>query len=256
MQQKISIITICLNAAAHIDKAFKSVHSQSYPEIEHVIIDGGSTDETLNIIKKYRDKVDYLVSEPDSGLYNAMNKGIKVATGEVLFFLNADDYFADADVVSDAMAIFNKRSEISVVYGNQIFDLGEKKVTKKQPSQVTRTYLAETTIQHQTVFARKKVFELTGGFSEHFKIVSDFEWMFKVFVENRCPHLYLDRDITVMATQGVSWTNDFETERMEVMKRYLSNYEIYKYRVIPMKLNKLMPSLMPRLRRWMSHSAS
>ena len=238
--QKISIITVCLNSASYFELSIKSVLSQTYHNIEYVIIDGGSTDGTVEIVENYQDGVDYFVSEPDGGLYNAMNKGIKAATGDVLFFLNSDDYFADDKIVEDVMRVFKNQPDIDIVYGDQIFDFGDRQFTKRQPHIVTREHLARTTIQHQTVFARRKVFDLTGGFSEKYKIVSDFEWMLKVFVKNKCSHIHVNRDVSVMSMQGLSCTTNFEPERRSVMREYFNIYETYRYRVLPLMLKKLI----------------
>lgn len=233
---KISIITVSLNSAAYIERAIKSVLSQTYPNMEYVIIDGGSIDGTIDEINRYKEQIDYFISEPDSGIYNAMNKGIKAATGNVLFFLNSDDYFADDKVVEDAANVFQERPEVDIVFGNQIFDLGDKTFIKNQSFEVTREQLARTTVQHQTVFTKRHVFDFTNGFSEDYKIVSDFDWMLKVFVVNKCKYYYIKRSISVMGTKGTSWTKDFEKERIKVMKKYFNFYEIYRYRIIPQKI--------------------
>ena len=101
----VSIITASLNAEAHIEGAIKSVAAQPYPHVEHVIIDGGSTDGTLEVVDRYRDRIGYFVSEPDGGIYNAMNKGIEAAGGDILYFLNADDSFCDDQVVEDVVSV-------------------------------------------------------------------------------------------------------------------------------------------------------
>jgi glycosyltransferase involved in cell wall biosynthesis len=224
--QKVSIITVSLNAGSDIERAIKSVHSQSYPNIEHIIIDGGSTDGTLDIIKKYLDDTDYFVSEADNGIYHAMNKGIKAATGDVLFFLNSDDYFVDVTVVEDIINCFLEKPDVDIVFGNLIFEVGENKVHKKQPPEITRKYLGKTTILHQSVFAKRGVFRLTGNFSEDYKVVSDYEWMLKVFLKNRCKYLYCDRDIAVVSTRGLSSTTAWEAERISVMREYFNYYEL------------------------------
>ncbi|NIN63980.1 MAG: glycosyltransferase, partial [Anaerolineae bacterium] len=215
---------------------------------EHVIIDGGSTDGTLDIIEKHQDRIGYFVSEPDQGIYNAMNKGIRAATGEILYFLNADDRLSDRKVVEDVISVFERRPYLEVVYGNLLWDLSGRMVRKKQPPTVTRQSIAAATILHQTVFARKHVFEATGGFSERHRVVSDYEWMLKVFVRDKRRYQYYDRDIAVMATGGLSWTTtDWERERIDVMKEYFTLYEILRYRVWPMK-TKRIKSHMSRLR--------
>ncbi|MCB0640993.1 MAG: glycosyltransferase, partial [Phaeodactylibacter sp.] len=103
---KISIITACYNSARTIRDTIDCVIAQSYPDIEYIIIDGHSTDETLAIIQSYGDQVNHLVSEPDAGIYDAMNKGLQVATGDVIGILNSDDFYADNGVVERVMAIF------------------------------------------------------------------------------------------------------------------------------------------------------
>lgn len=236
---KFSVITVCLNAAPHIEAAIKSVLSQSYPNIEFVVIDGGSTDGTVEIINRYKDRLGYFVSEPDKGLYNAMNKGIKAATGDVLFFLNSDDYFVDDSVLDDVARAFVRNAEAEIIFGNLIFTDGAKRWVKKQKFDGIRERLARNHVQHQTLFARKEVFELAGGFYEEYKIVSDYEWEIRAFLVHGCRYAYMDRDISVMSTQGVSSTTDFEPERRKVMKKYFSALEILRYRRVPLKLARL-----------------
>ncbi len=240
----LSVITASLNAAPQIEWAIESVMSQTYPHIEHVIIDGDSTDGTLEIIGKYRERIGYFISEPDSGLYNAMNKGIKAATGDVLFFLNADDRFCDEKVVEDVMSVFHDAPELEVVFGNLVWDLPDRLWRKKQPGTITRASLAAATILHQTVFARKHLFQATDGFSEDYRLVSDYEWMMKVFIRDKREYQYYDRDIAVMGTQGLSWTStDWESERIEAMRAYFTTYEILRYRVWPRRMQPLAERL-------------
>ena len=233
---KISIITVSLNSVSFIEKAIKSLRFQTYPNIEHIVIDGGSTDGTLDIIKKYIDGIEYFISEPDSGIYNAMNKGISASTGDIVFFLNSDDYFADDRVLEDVVFVFLKNPDIDIVFGNQIFDYGKKMMVKKQSFEVNRKQLARMTIQHQTLFARKIVFQQTKGFSEEYKVVADYDWILNVFLVYKCRFHYLDREVSVMSTQGKSWTTNFEKERIKVMKKYFNNYEILRFRIIPQKI--------------------
>ncbi|MDH5682011.1 MAG: glycosyltransferase, partial [Spirochaetota bacterium] len=118
---KISVITVCYNSEKTIEETLKSIYAQSYPNIEHVIIDGQSTDRTVDIIKKYKDQYQYFVSEKDNGIYHAMNKGIEASSGDILFFLNSDDYFPDEKVVEDVVNKFVENPELDAVYGNQSF---------------------------------------------------------------------------------------------------------------------------------------
>jgi len=236
---RVSVITVCLNAASCIEAALKSVRDQSYADIEHIVIDGGSTDGTVDIIKRYADGLAYFVSESDRGLYDAMNKGIKASRGDVLYFLNADDVFADEKVVEDVAAAFVSNPEAGIIFGNLIFTDGVKRSVKTQRFDDIRERLLRNHVQHQTLFARASVFELTGGFSEEYRIVSDYDWEIRAFLVHGCAYVYIDRDIAVMSTQGLSATTDFEPERRKVMKKYFTDAEILKYRSIPLKIAKI-----------------
>jgi len=243
-RDRVSIITAALNAASHIERAIRSVAAQTYPLVEHVIIDGGSTDGTLQIIERCQDGIGYFISEPDRGIYDAMNKGIEAATGDVLFFLNADDRLCDDQVVEDAMSVFESAPDLEVVYGNLLWDLSGKLVRKTQPSTVTRASLAAATVLHQTVFARKGVFEATDGFSEQYRVVSDYDWMMKVFIRDARKYRYVDRDIAVMGTRGLSWTaKDWEDERIRAMRAYFTTWEILRYRVWPRRIQRARKAL-------------
>ena len=117
---KISVVTVCFNASDFIEKTILSVIEQNYSNIEYIIIDGGSKDGTINIIKKYTDHISYWLSEPDKGIYDAMNKGIKVATGEWINFMNAGDTFCDNNVISEVFSISNKHIQSDIIYGDSI----------------------------------------------------------------------------------------------------------------------------------------
>lgn len=228
----ISVITICLNAAEHIEQAIESVEAQTYHHIEYLVIDGGSTDGTLGVVERHEKRVDYLVSEPDGGLYNAMNKGIQAATGEVLFFLNADDRFCDAEVVGDLMSAFREDPELEVVYGNALHDLPGGYRRWVQCSELTRRSLAKQTISHQTIFSRRRVFEKTGGFNENYRVVSDLEWLIKLSIKGVVSR-HVDRDVSIVGVDGRSWVTAWEDERLRMMRRYYSAFEIFCWRTLP-----------------------
>ena len=121
MKLLISVVTVCYNAADTIEKTMLSVLNQTYHDIEYIIIDGGSTDGTVEIIRKYADRIAYWVSEPDKGIYDAMNKGIKVATGEWINFMNAGDEFVDANVL-DKLFFAKTVANVDVIYGNTLME--------------------------------------------------------------------------------------------------------------------------------------
>lgn len=118
LKPKISVITVCYNAENSIEKTIESVLNQNYSNIEYIIIDGKSTDNTKNILRKYRDKITKIISEPDSGLYDAMNKGLLLATGDYVNFMNAGDIFCDNNVIKDVIEKYN--SSADVIYGNAV----------------------------------------------------------------------------------------------------------------------------------------
>ena len=238
-EYSLSVVTISLNSASTIEKAIVSVQDQTYDNIEHIIIDGGSNDGTVELINKRIRQCDKIVSEPDRGIFDAMNKGIALSGGEILFFLNSDDYFFDRYVVSDVIKKFEQNPDIDIVFGDQVFDHGRFKTYKVQDFPINREQLARTTIQHQTIFAKKGVFLKSNGFSIDYPICGDYNWVLKVFLTLSCSHEYIKRYISVMATNGVSWTNDFETERIKIMRQYYSLYEIIKWRVIPYWFKRL-----------------
>ena len=129
---KVSIITVCYNSSETIEDTIKSVLSQDYYDIEYILIDGGSTDSTLDIINKYRDSITTIISEPDKGIYDAMNKRITNATGEIVGILNSDDFYESRDVISEIVSSFD--SETEVVFGDLIF------VKPENLENVTRFY--------------------------------------------------------------------------------------------------------------------
>ncbi len=231
----LSVITVCLNAADHIEASIRSVQEQTYPQIEHLVIDGGSTDGTLEIIEPYRDGIDYFVSEPDSGLYNAMNKGIRAATGSILIFLNADDRFHDPGVVADAVQPFDEHPGTELVYGEILMDReGALDDRWRQLPVADRAGLCQTTISHQAQFARSSLFQTVGLFDEQYRAVADYDWLYRVVVEHRAATVHLDRLISIVGTEGITCaTQAWKAERRAVHRKYYSLSERIRWRWIP-----------------------
>ena len=151
---KVSVITVCYNAIRGIEKTIQSVISQSHDDLEYIVIDGGSTDGTIDVIQKYRDKIAYFVSEPDGGIYDAMNKGIKVATGEWINFLNAGDTFASNDAITKSLSIDTEG--IDVIYGDSIEFTKELSHIVPASDDVKRMSL-EPIYRHGSSFVRASV---------------------------------------------------------------------------------------------------
>lgn len=176
----ITIITVCYNAEEHIEDTIKSIINQNYKYIEYIIIDGGSSDGTLDIIKKYKDKIDYFISEKDDGIYDAMNKGISKANGEYLLFLNAGDDFCDTDTLSN---IFSKKDFLNedIIYGSSIVvDTDRTKEILLKPKLFTKFNLlfwTTRTVCHQAIFVKKNI---VVPYSKKYKLKGELNWYFDI----------------------------------------------------------------------------
>jgi glycosyltransferase involved in cell wall biosynthesis len=199
----ISVITIVFNNVNHIEKTIQSVLSQSYEFIEYIIIDGGSTDGTIDIIRKYENQIDYWVSEPDKGIADAMNKGILLATGTLINHLNAGDSFASPDVVSFvAESYLTQRWRWCYGYEKIINDQ-QQVVTEFNPADFNKFFLAFTSfIPHQTVFIEKSLFDEVGYFDTNFKIAMDYQMWLRV--QKICEPKPLNKVIAEFSQGGAS----------------------------------------------------
>lgn len=200
---KITIVTVCLNAEETIRDCLRSVSQQDYKNIEYIVIDGGSKDSTVSIVKSFN-LVDYLISEQDDGLYDAMNKAVKKASGDYILFLNADDYLVDETVISRSVEKMTLNFA-DIYYGNIIVRLSSgSQFTFRPPNQ---DYLIGAMsiycLPHQAMFSAKGVFESCGGFSMNYKILSDYEWYLKAFAMDR-KFSYIDVDVASFSYDGLS----------------------------------------------------
>jgi glycosyltransferase len=183
---KISIITTCLNSEKTIEDTIKSVLFQNYPDLEYIIIDGGSKDNTLKIINKYKDRITGIISEPDSGIYDAMNKGVKMVTGEVVGIINSDDFFAH-DTVIDKVASYFEHHDVGACYGDISYFV--KNNTNKQvrfwkAGEYNKKKLKNGwAVPHPAFFVRKEVYEKYGLFNTGFEIAADYELMLRFLLK-------------------------------------------------------------------------
>lgn len=178
---KISIITVCFNCGRLIERTIKSVVNQTYTNIQYIIIDGGSTDNTLDTIRQYEKNIDVLISEKDGGIYDAMNKGLKYATGDLVYFLNAGDYLCDNDVLRNVAEEFRAGPDGDILYGDYIYydDSGEERCSGYRtgvPDLINRGYC------HQTTFAKRSIFDMCGNFNTGYKIYADFDWLLRALI--------------------------------------------------------------------------
>ena len=173
---KITIITVCKNAQDTIEQTIKSVISQTYNNIEYLIIDGKSTDKTLDIVNKYKNKIDIIISDPDEGIYYAMNKGIEKSSGDIIYFLNSGDLLFNKTTISNVVKLFKKRNS-DILYGDVLLynKDGLEGPIVKQHKNVNRFYLARDGIYHQAMFVKRNLFKKYGNFNIRFKLQADYE---------------------------------------------------------------------------------
>jgi len=221
---KVSIITVCYNSESTIRDTLQSVFNQDYNDIEYIIIDGLSKDNTIKIIYEQSEKITHIVSEPDKGIYDAMNKGINLSTGEIIGILNSDDLFYNKEIVSSIANIFHKNNTIDAVYGNLIYfetENPQKSVRYWKSVAFYKDFFDDGyVIPHPTLFLRKSVYDRLGSYYPYFKISSDYEFMIRAFKANNFVPFYLDKVIVKMRMGGAS-TKNWENI-------ILGNVEIYK----------------------------
>lgn len=208
MLLKISIVTVCYNSEIFIASAIDSVLSQTYPHIEYIVIDGGSKDATVSIVQSYGDKITHFVSEPDNGIYDAMNKGLALASGDVIGILNSDDFYPHENVIADAVKVFHVNPNVEMVLGNVDF---------VDPSDLTRPVRFYSSFNfepwkmrfgfmpaHPAAFIRRTAYEKVGNYKLGYKIGADFEWFVRALVVHRLPYVKVNKALVRMREGGVS----------------------------------------------------
>lgn len=204
---KISIITVCFNSQKTIEKTLESISMQTYKNFEHIIMDGGSTDKTLELIKNYQGHPLKLFSESDFGAYDAMNKGLKKATGDIVAFLHSDDLYANKDVLATIAQLFEQK-DCDLIYADLIY-VRQGDLSKPIRTWRSRPYQAGLFERgwmpaHPTVFIRRKIYEQYGGFSTDFKIASDFDLMCRFLAKHQVSSYYLPQCLVKMQLGGMS----------------------------------------------------
>jgi len=191
----VTVITVVLNGAGYLEQSIGSVLTQTYENIEYIIIDGGSTDATLEIISKYEDKISYSVSEPDKGIYDAFNKGISCASGGWIYFLGADDFLYDANTIEEIFS--EKHHEQALLYGDVFYESG-----RRFRSRLSWEINARNTIHHQSAFYRKELFN-EFEYDTNLSVLSDYELNYRIYRQG-LKHRYLSRVIAVQGISGAS----------------------------------------------------
>jgi glycosyltransferase len=204
---KVSIITATFNSEKSLQKTIDSVRSQDYKNIEYIIVDGGSTDATLNIINANQAVISKFISENDNGIYDALNKGIKLSTGDIIGFLNSDDILTDKNVVSRIIQTFlTKKSD--VVYGDLLYVSnfgGEKVIRFWKSNEFNYSQLRFGWMPpHPTVYCSRKVYEQCGTYDESYKISGDYDYLLRIFKKGDLIKSYLPVTMVKMGIGGVS----------------------------------------------------
>ncbi|WP_424951109.1 glycosyltransferase family 2 protein [Deinococcus sp.] len=201
-----SIITVVYNGEKYIEHTIKSVLAQSYRNIEHIVIDGGSTDGTLRIIEEYSDRIAYWKSEKDKGIYDGMNKGISASSGEIIGTLNADDYYSHEDVIKNIAEIFLRLAP-DCVFGNVKFiDPSSNKVVRlyKSEDRPEARFRWGFMPAHPTFFVRKSDYRKYGLYKTDYKIAADYELIMRYIYKNKLSYRKIDEDLVVMRMGGAS----------------------------------------------------
>lgn len=203
----VSVITVCFNSAATIRDTIESVLGQDYPDIEYIVVDGRSTDGTVDIVRKYGVRIARFITEPDAGIYDAMNKGIRAATGDVVGLLNADDFYADTRVVSDLISAL-VQANADTVFADLVYvdPANTSRVRRYYDSSRWRPALLRFGLMpaHPTFFVRRFWYERCGLYSLDFRIAADFEMLVRILHSGAASYVYVPRPVVRMRLGGAS----------------------------------------------------
>ena len=250
----LTIITINRNNASGLEKTMESVISQTWKDFEYVIVDGASTDGSVEVIRSLAERLGERlrwVSEPDKGIYNAMNKGIGMASGDYLQFLNSGDYLASDDVIERMYDALEKGGRPGILYGNLLKDIGGRCILRDRSfagQEITFLDFYTGTLNHSSAYIRRNLFTNYGCYDERLKIVSDWEWYLQAIIFGSVKPAYTDVDVTVFDMNGISETSKAleKAERKQVLNELinsaiLADYEQWAFYIDQIKRLKRHP---------------
>ena len=220
---KFLIITVCFNEVTHIRETCESVVGQSCVDFEWIVVDGGSTDRTVEILEEYREKITVLISESDNGIYHAMNKGIQRAKGEYLIFLNGGDSFVDKDILQGV------KDELSadLIYGD-LLTSGNPPSKIRFPEALSKKDLLKKMFPHQATFIRRSLFDRFGTYDESFKIAGDYEWFVRVLSDSSVTTRHISKYVSIFRDDGISQNKAFrmlrKRENHRIRWKYYPSY--------------------------------
>lgn len=251
---KLTIITINRNNTAGLGKTMQSVFSQTCKEFDYVVVDGASTDGSVDIISKFASLFGHRmkwISEPDKGIYNAMNKGIGMASGEYVEFLNSGDYLAGPDVVARMLKALEENACPSILYGNMLKDMPNGKILKDRGfagQDISFLGFYTGTLNHPPTFIRRDLFNKYGLYDENLKIVSDWKWFIQAIILGEEKPIYAEIDVAVFDMTGISETNQElnKCERRQVLaelfpQTILEDYNHWAFPIAQIKRLKRHP---------------
>ena len=241
---KVSIITTSYNRKKTIEYAIKSVLSQSYKDIEYIIIDGASKDGTMDVVNKYRSRITTVISEPDNGMYEAINKGISFATGDIVGILHSDDLFYGDDTIAKVVEAFNQ-SDADIVYGNGIYIANDSRGKVKRIYSVTEykdRYLYFGWIPlHTTIYAKRDVFETYGLYDPNYSIASDYEISLRWFTNTKIKKHFLNDFLVKMRLGGKSTSASLQKKKSVEDYSIIKEYKLSGYFTLACKIARKIP---------------
>lgn len=239
---KISIITICYNNEDDIKKTIESVICQQYKNVEYIVVDGNSSDDTMNIIEQYSDKIDTIISEPDEGMYDAINKGIKASSGDLVGLIHAGDRLFD-DSVAGKIALHFSENNIDVMYGHSILvDKDDKPFRVNKSPEFRKNLIKRGWMpSHQSIYIRREIFDKLGFYRLDFGGGGDYEFVFRYFYLNDLKIKRLDEFIVRFAIGGTS-TSNYRSTLWAYQKNHINAWKIHgknpPFYFIPLKLGR------------------
>lgn len=221
----LSIITINYNNAKGLEKTIKSVIPQLSSDYEYIVIDGGSTDGSVAVIKEFGQKISYWVSEPDKGIYNAMNKGLAAAEGDYILFLNSGDW-----LVSDLNKIRQDISGKDIIYTNLCFVNDNKITRRKYDFDLSFQFFSKTSIPHTgNAFIKNELFKKYGGYDETLRVVSDWKFYLVTIILNNCSTQYIDLDLSYVDASGISSDSSLRLKERNIVLNELFPFFVKDY---------------------------
>lgn len=241
---KLSIITVVFNNEKTIKDAIESVLTQTYENIEHVVIDGNSSDKTVSIIRKYENKLGFFNSEKDNGIYDAMNKGILAANGDVIGILNSDDLYQDDTVIQTVMNQFLQNPTLDIVYGDLVYVKSDNvnKIVRhwKSYSYYNSFFENGNVPPHPSLFVRRSVYQKAGLFDIDFKLAADYEFMLRIFKKYNFNSKYINRVIVKMRLGGATNQSflNIKRQNIEILNAWKKNSLRIPILLMPLRLIK------------------